>query len=297
MCFRRLNLIILNCFYKIINLLLQPKWTDKVMKFVYVVYSNKGKAVVAYLLMAILWQVYSETMEPTVHSNDISPVTVIEIATLAKRDFGPSDWLDPWYCNLNCDTDKPCEYKDEVDLRIIVLTYQRPESLERCLDSVLDLQTLGDRVSVEIWIDRSKEGTFDRKTVSIADDFKIEWVKQLSKGRACIHLQNKHAFIHKQWTNTWRPKINTKELALILEDDIAVSPFAYQWLKRVHSHFANSSHIAGYTLQSEDTRFFAPTYGFEMRTMRAEPQHKIFLYPVLGMYLNNYVFIHLYSIE
>ena len=105
------------------------------------------------------------------------------------------------WCQINCTTGVPCEYKDELDFRIIVITYKRSESLKKCLSHVAELKTLGDRVGVDIWVDRSKQGEIDPKTLEIAMDFQKTWMR----GRACVHLQQKNAFIMGQWIDTWRP--------------------------------------------------------------------------------------------
>ncbi|KAK2143916.1 hypothetical protein LSH36_800g01024 [Paralvinella palmiformis] len=156
--------------------------------------------------------------------------------------------LDKSLCQIQCQHGHPCEYPDELDFRIIVLTFNRPESLRKCLHHLHDLDTLGDRVGVDIWIDRDKKGHVDNATIQIANKFALDW----RKGRACVHIQTKHAYITGQWIDTWRPKPDTKELALILEDDIDLSPLAYKWVKAVRGHYAGATDIAGYTLKMEN---------------------------------------------
>ena len=140
----------------------------------------------------------------------------------------PSDFHSPWFCNVTCTVGEPCEYKDEVDFRIIVMTFVRAKSLVKCLTAISHLDTLGDKVSVEIWIDRSNNGTIDGETEKIAETFVKSWSENGRKGRACVHRQARNAFIGGQWIDTWRPKENTKELGLILEDDVSISPHAYR---------------------------------------------------------------------
>ena len=140
----------------------------------------------------------------------------------------PSDFNSPWYCDVDCMVGVPCEYKDEVDFRVIVITYNRAKSLQKCLDAVFDLDTLGDKVSVEIWIDRSKNGTITKEAIKTAEMFIDRWSIQGRKGRACVHQQKANAYINGQWIDTWRPKQDSKELAVILEDDVSISPHAYR---------------------------------------------------------------------
>lgn len=57
---------------------------------------------------------------------------------------------------VDCRVDVPYVYPDKVDLCIIVLTFDRRETLSKLLHSLHELHTDGDRASLEIWIDRSK---------------------------------------------------------------------------------------------------------------------------------------------
>ena len=157
-------------------------------------------------------------------------------------------------CVTSCKTGTPCEYDDEVTLRIIVIAYNRPKSLRKCLDHILNLETLGDFVKVEVWIDRSKEGLIDENCLREAQEFQKKWNAIHHRG-ACVHTQDKQANITGQWVDTWRPKETSSELGLILEDDIDISPWVYKWLKAVHHHYGNRQDIMGYTLQMEGNRF------------------------------------------
>ena len=55
-----------------------------------------------------------------------------------------------------------------------------------------------------------------------------------------------------QWIDTWRPRDDSDaELAVILEDDISVSPYAYRWLRAVHRAYHNRTDFVGATLTSD----------------------------------------------
>jgi hypothetical protein len=170
---------------------------------------------------------------------------------------------------------EPHTYADELDFRIILLTYNRPESLRKCLARIAEVKTLGDHVGVDIWIDRSRDGKFDQATFDVADEFTRTW----QHGVAYVHVQPKHAYIIGQWVNTWHPRENSRELALILEDDIDISPFLWQWLKATHSHFKSWPDVAGYTTQMENVNFvqtgsYRPAAGPKTDT--------VFLYQLIG---------------
>jgi len=104
----------------------------------------------------------------------------------------------------------------------------------------------GDTVSVEIWIDRDSRGVVDEPTLSAALSFR--W----SLGRVRVHVHRQHVGVYGQWMATWRPRnASTTETALLLEDDLTLSPFAYRWLLAARRFYADRRDVAGFTLQSE----------------------------------------------
>ncbi len=114
-------------------------------------------------------------------------------------------------------------FPDEVDLRIIVMVYNRPQSLKKCLNSLSDVDYLGDRVSLHIWIDRvPNTDIIPMETYVTAKRFMFR------HGQYYVHIQPNHVGIQGQWLNTWRPRSGSKEIALFLEDDMTVSPFFYR---------------------------------------------------------------------
>jgi len=55
-----------------------------------------------------------------------------------------------------------------------------------------------------------------------------------------------------QWIDTWRPADDSdKELGLILEDDISVSPYAYRWLRAVHRAYQHRGDFVGTSLTGD----------------------------------------------
>ncbi|KAK2142550.1 hypothetical protein LSH36_940g01036 [Paralvinella palmiformis] len=166
-------------------------------------------------------------------------------------------------------------YPDEVDLRIIVMTFSRSESLRKLLLSLNKLEMDGHKASLEIWVDKKRDG--DRH--NIVDDLTLQIAQSFSwsRGQTRVHIHKKHVGIYGQWLDTWRPDRGGKELALFLEDDITVSPFAYRWLKAVHQKYGSRNDIAGYTLQSEQVKTA------HIRRSINRPRHDaVFLYKLLG---------------
>ena len=134
-------------------------------------------------------------------------------------------------------------YPDEVDLRIIVMVYDRATSLRKCLNSLQDVDYLGDSVSIHIWIDRQAvSNTIPMASYLVAKKFHFK------KGQYYVHIHPRHMGIQGQWLYTYRPRTGSKEIVLFLEDDMTVSPFFYRWLKPAQNLYYNRTDISGYSL-------------------------------------------------
>lgn len=147
-----------------------------------------------------------------------------------------------------CTFGKPCMYPEEVHFRIIVLTYNRPEALSRCLTHLQEVILDGDTARMEIWVDRDHDNNVYNDTLDVAMSFK--W----TQGQVRVHVQEKHAGVYGQWINTWRPRASSAEIAIYLEDDMITSPFFYRWLKGAHWKYGNMDDICGYSLQEENVK-------------------------------------------
>src|SRR6218665_2845860 len=167
---------------------------------------------------------------------------------------------------------EPYQYSDEVDFRLIVITFKRPNSLLKLLESINEVELDGDTGALEIWIDRDKRGRADNRTIEIATSFHWE------KGPTRVHVHRTHVGIYGQWINTWRPKsISSKEIVLFLEDDMSVSKYCYRWLKKVHRFFDTSAVFAGATLQSDNMNSQARP----LKQLKAPKNHTVFMYKCL----------------
>ncbi|ELU16230.1 hypothetical protein CAPTEDRAFT_194714 [Capitella teleta] len=147
-----------------------------------------------------------------------------------------------------CRPGVPCEFPEIVDLRVILLTFHRPDSLHKALNSLDALELDGDVAILEIFIDRYKNGSIHKATVQVADNF--TWRKGLKR----VHRQMKPVGIYGQWIDSWKPPKDSDELAIIVEDDVDLSPFAYRWLRQTHLRHGRKSFISGYTLQDLNIR-------------------------------------------
>ncbi len=139
------------------------------------------------------------------------------------------------------------QYDTTVFLRVIVLTYNRPTSLQKSLTSLSKLITDGYPVALEIWIDRSAYGDIDTETLDVASSF--QWYQ----GPVTVWVHGKHVGLMGQWINTWRPVMKngtaTSELALYVEDDVDISPYAFRFIRHLHTFYASYKNVNSYSLQ------------------------------------------------
>lgn len=128
-------------------------------------------------------------------------VLIYHIITRIGREIKDStNDLDDWYIPDNFGL--PCEIfngsldsRKTADLRIIILTYNRSSSLTRLLESLNAVRYGGDKVCIDIWVDRSKNGAVSMETVRAANKFIF------FAGECKIHIQRQHVGIRGQWLN------------------------------------------------------------------------------------------------
>ena len=154
----------------------------------------------------------------------------------------------------SCGREHPCTYMNKVDFRIIVTTYNRPTSLLKLFKSIEMLVLDSHSAALEIWIDRNrKTGEVDNNTVKAASEF--YW----SRGPTRVHVHSQHVGIYGQWIDTWRPPDESDdELALILEDDLSISMYAYRWVRAVFRAYSHRVDFAGASLTSHQMTILSP---------------------------------------
>ena len=79
-----------------------------------------------------------------------------------------------------------------------------------------------------------KYGTIDDKTYQVATRFKLD------KGDINVMNHTDHVGLYGQCKGLWPHREYVKEIAIIFEDDITVSPFFYRYLKVVHAKYDSS---------------------------------------------------------
>lgn len=160
----------------------------------------------------------------------------------------------------------------QYDLRIIVVVYNRAKSLLRLLTSLNEAEYDSDSVKLEVWIDRSEDDRIDSSTVETAKSFEFK------HGEYSVIPHPHHVGIYGQWLTTWKPKVNSSEIAVILEDDLTVSPYFYKYLKLVHQQYDKNPEVNGYSLQGSSCKHSDK----DTSTLEGPKGSPVFLYPVLG---------------
>ena len=161
----------------------------------------------------------------------------------------------------------PDALEEEVDLRLVVIAYDRTASAMKCLESLQDLELDGDRAVIDVFLDRGKDGQIHGPTLQAVSAFR--W----KRGPVKIHQQLEHVGIIGQWIDSWRPRVGSREIAIILEDDIDLSKHAYRWLKAANQAYGHLPYVGGFSL-----------FAGSIPGMPNLPDDNIFIHPILGTY-------------
>ncbi|KAJ8493154.1 hypothetical protein OPV22_014875 [Ensete ventricosum] len=170
---------------------------------------------------------------------------------------------------------------------IKLLTFDRIDSLRRCLRSLAAADYAGDRVHLHVLVDHfrpaneSSAPSVDRKLeesrriLDLIDLFR--WVH----GEKIVHYRTANAGLQAQWLEAWWPS-SDHEFAFVVEDDLELSPLYYKFLKRLILKYyydpANyDPSIYGASLQRP--RFVAGKKG---NKLQLSSETRIFLYQMVG---------------
>ncbi len=221
-------------------------------------------------------KVLTSELLDTKHRQPLETVSGHSKQKLTRRHIGDRDHSLPTSASsttlmaVSCTPWIPCRYPDHFDLRVIVMTHKRTDCLLKILKSLDDLELDGAHAVLEIWMDRAEDGSVHNNTLAAARQFR--W----SRGPSRVHVWDKHVGIMGQWIDSWRPN-GTSELAMILEDDLTISPYAYRWLRAAHNSYGRRKDVAGYTFQAE-----AVNIATSLKPLTAPADHPAFLYQMLG---------------
>ena len=205
------------------------------------------------------------------HAGDVEQTEVL--ATMGTQNASKKNNVKK--LNLRCAIKGvPCEYGDEVDVRLIVLTYNRPGSLTKCLDALQKVILDNSTGAIEIWIDRSTSGQVHTETLTVAERFR--W----KHGPTTIHVWPYHVGVYGQWIDTWRPKRETREMAIFIEDDVDLSPFSVRWAMAARRAYGNRHDVGSIGLVGESVQISdGPRAGKGFSKPKDSP---VFFYKMVG---------------
>ena len=164
------------------------------------------------------------------------------------------------------------------DLRIIVLTMDRHLSLQRLLESLGNAHYGKDEhIDLDIWIDRPRGGGTHSLTMQIAKDFGWNF------GTKRVHKRLENAGLYEQWIYTWGidKEKESDEIAVILEDDLQVSPYFWVWLRAARAAYAGRKDVGAFTLQRGTLRA-KQIRGVASGPLRIPPGNLVYMYKLLG---------------
>ncbi|XP_045215449.1 uncharacterized protein LOC123565702 [Mercenaria mercenaria] len=177
------------------------------------------------------------------------------------------------YVSIEYENDNNIDNQEkQYDLRVIVIVYDRAHSLLRLLKSLNDAEYFSDLIKIEVWIDRSEKGIINEATLKTARNFVFK------HGEYDVKLHRHHVGIYGQWFSTWKPKLCSSEIAVILEDDLTVSKYFWKYLKLVHKTYDNYTDINGYALQGYTTTFDVKN----PHILQGPNSGYVYLFPVVG---------------
>jgi len=150
--------------------------------------------------------------------------------------------------------------------QIHILTMNRASSLKRLLKTLEHTEYGLGKVEIMVHVDKNK---LNQKCVDVLDNFLF------SHGNICYIIQNKTLGLRDSWFNAWYPTENQR--AIILEDDIELSPQWYRWVQGAWDKYERRSDIAGISLQRQ---ILVPQ--LPQKDMQIVNKHVPFLYNLVG---------------
>ncbi len=112
------------------------------------------------------------------------------------------------------------------NIDITIITQNRPSSLDRLLASLSRSLLFGDNVNLRINLEQGS----DQETMRLVDSF--HW----NHGAITVHHRIIHGGLLPAVVESWYPHTN-HTYALLLEDDIELSPLFYAWAKMSILHY------------------------------------------------------------
>ncbi|EOY32980.1 30S ribosomal protein S3, putative isoform 1 [Theobroma cacao] len=170
-------------------------------------------------------------------------------------------------------------------LTIKVLTFNRLNSLTRCLTSLSNAYYLPDHpVHLHIFIDhfpnQSKSGIDPKLQDSLGilqfvDGFEWKW------GQKIVHYRTTNVGLQAQWLEAWWPT-SDNEFAFVVEDDLELSPLFFKYLRAlILNYYYNASNFSPfvYGASLQRPRFVPGKHG---NKMLLDSTSGLFLYQLVG---------------
>ncbi|KAI0531163.1 hypothetical protein KFK09_000716 [Dendrobium nobile] len=167
-----------------------------------------------------------------------------------------------------------------------VLTFNRIDSLRRCLRSLATADYAGDRVNLHVFVDHFHaingsdalvDGKLEesRRILDLVDG--IRWVH----GEKLVHYRTGNVGLQAQWLEAWWP-VSDDDFAFVVEDDIELSALYYKYLKAIilkyYYDLSNYSPLI-YGVSLQRPRFVAGKHGNKLQLDR---ETRLFLYQIVG---------------
>jgi len=128
-------------------------------------------------------------------------------------------------------------------IAIVAVGYNRPDSIEQLLNSLLRADYAGDQVDLVVSLDKGKR---QEEIVAVAE--KISWSHGKKLIRAFPERQGLRAHIIQCGDLT-----EEYDAVVVLEDDLMVAPHFYSYVKQTIAHYSDDDRIAGISLYKHQT--------------------------------------------
>lgn len=187
-----------------------------------------------------------------------------------------------------CGSSGMCDISEEANppfnLTVIVLTMNRPKSLERLLNSLkaTDFEYDNDSFNVVFHIDKSTGGLYDQ-TVKLAESFSMP---EGHRGNVRVWKRSKNVGLRAAWFETcYYPGKPDNEYCLILEDDLEVSAYWFTWLRKAWRAYSHRTDVAGISLQRQTQMYKKLENNYDpakVQDVRIQNGDDPFLYRLVG---------------
>ncbi|WCJ30055.1 hypothetical protein M5689_011639 [Euphorbia peplus] len=169
---------------------------------------------------------------------------------------------------------------------IIVLAFNRLDSLSRCLKSLANVNYDGDNVHLHVYIDHfpsvnDSSSTLDQKLdnsnaiLQFVDGFNWKF------GNKVVHYRTMNVGLQAQWLEAWWPS-SDNEFAFVVEDDMEVSPLFYRFVKTVIVNYyynVTTYNPSVYGISLQRPRFVPGKHG---NKIQLDSETRLFLYQLVG---------------